>query len=163
MLHTYIQFSMLHFLAEQLVILILCPYRSLIARISRASSNFSPVKLKMVRGCLACSFALGREKGCYCCIVPHTFCIPFEPPVSQCRGEVVSQDLKASTEWSPLCEEGCLFSFSCSHPIPWSPRVAVVSFVVVQSASHHHLKPSKERGCVPSLLWCCIRPTQDCR
>lgn len=64
MLHICIQFSMLHFLAEQLVMLILCPYQSRIARISRASSNFSPVKLKMVRGCLACSFALGREKGC---------------------------------------------------------------------------------------------------
>lgn len=62
-LHIYIQFSMLYFLAEQLVMLILCPYRSRIARISRASSNFSPeVKLKMVRGCLACSFALGRER-----------------------------------------------------------------------------------------------------
>ena len=38
-LHICIQFSMLHFLAEQLVMLILCPYRSRIARISRASSN----------------------------------------------------------------------------------------------------------------------------
>lgn len=57
----------------------------------------------------------------HCCIVPHTFWIPFESQVSQCRGEVVSQVLKVSIEWSLLCEEGCLFSFSCFHPIPWTP------------------------------------------
>jgi len=41
-----------------------------------------------------------------------THCITLKSQVSQCRGEVVSQDLKVGIEWSLLCEEGHLFSFS---------------------------------------------------
>ena len=71
-LHICIQFSMLHFLAEQLVMLILCPYRSCIARISRASSNEAqpfqllPCKTEDGEGMFGLILCTGqREKGCY--------------------------------------------------------------------------------------------------
>lgn len=71
-LHICIQFSMLHLLAEQVVMLILCPYQSCIARISRASSRethplqFLPCKTEdgeEMFGFIICTEQ--REKGCY--------------------------------------------------------------------------------------------------
>lgn len=71
-LHICIQFSMLHFLAEQLVMVILRPYRSCIAGISRASSNEAlPLQLLPCKtehgegtfGLMCCTRQ--RKKKCY--------------------------------------------------------------------------------------------------
>lgn len=72
-LHICIQFSMLHFLAEQLVMLIPCSYGSCIARISRAFSNEAhplqllPCKTEDGEGMfgLILSTRQREEKGCY--------------------------------------------------------------------------------------------------
>lgn len=136
-LHICIQFSMLHFLAEQLMMLILCSYRSCVARISRASSNEAlplqllPCKTEHGEGTfgLICCTRQGKKKRCYAATQCHPYFVFLLS--LECRGQVVSQDVKVSIEWSLLCEEGCLVSFSCSHPILWTLRVAVVFLVVV--------------------------------
>lgn len=75
-LHICIQFSMLHFQAKQLVMLILCPYQSCIARISRASSSeaypLQPLPCKTEDGEGTFGLILRtrqrEEKGCYSAI-----------------------------------------------------------------------------------------------